>query len=627
MTKRRKRRERAPAPPSRPPRPQPRLALAASACFVLALALYWISLGHPLVFDDRLLREDFLRLYGASWFKLDLRWLSYATFGWTYDVIGKQWLWHRLLSIACHAATSALLFSFLARLFAAVLATPAGDGRIEARWIAFFGALIFLLHPVAVYGVAYLVQRPIVMATLFSVLSLRFFLEGLLRQSRPWHYAAVAAYFAAVFSKEHALMLPAVAAALAVLVRGQPARTLRELAIPFALFAGIALLVILKARGVLGEPYEPAARAMLAQLRESPTGAGTPDALLASAVNQGFLYFRYLLTWIIPNPAWMSVDVRIPFPAHWLAWPQTAGFVAWLALPVLAFMLLRRGGVQGLLGFGLLYPWLFALTEFTVVRIQEPYVLYRSYLWMSGLPCLLPALICRLRAPWAFTLLGAACVVLVPLSLNRIETFSGAIRLWDDAVRKNTDETAPYIERGYQQRGLAYLQAGQYPDALRDFERAMALNPKDSNALVGRGTLHARTGNPERALADLDRAVEIDPSYAEAWSKRCFTKMLLDRPRDALPDCEKAVILNPRHRDGHTNLGVVYAALNRPGDAEASYRRALEIEPSNADANFNYGVLLVVLNRRGEAQQPLSVGCDARIAEACKLLAAIRRPR
>ena len=398
MATRGKRREREAAP-----RRHPRTALAAAACLVVALALYWISLRHPLVFDDRLLREDFLKLYGASWFRFDLRWLSYSTFGWTYDVLGRQWPWHRLVSVLLHATTAALLFSFLARLFAAVLAPPAGGGRIEPRWMAFFGALMFLVHPAAVYGVAYLAQRPIVMATLFGVLCLRLFLEGLLTRSRSWYYTAAVAYFAAVFSKEHAVMLPAVALALAVLMRGNPREWARELAGPLAVFAGIALLVTLKAKGLIGAPYEPAAQALLGQLQESSASPDTSDAWLRSVVNQGHLFFRYLLTWLVPYPGWMSVDLRTAFPAHALAWPHVAGFAAWLALPVLSVMLLRQGGARGLLGFALLYPWLLALTELAVVRVQEPYVLYRSYLWMSGLPCALPVLLRRVPSRAGFT--------------------------------------------------------------------------------------------------------------------------------------------------------------------------------------------------------------------------------
>lgn len=630
MKKRRKRQERVPeaSAPRLTPRLlplTPRLLPVACLCFALAAALYWTSLRHPLVFDDNLLREDFLRLYGTSWFHFDLRWLSYATFGWTYDVLGRQWFWHRLLNVIFHASTAALLFSFLTRLFEAVPASPTAQLRPAPRWIALFGALIFLLHPVAVYGVAYLVQRPVLLATLFGVLSLRLFLEGLIRHSRSWHYAAVAAYFAAVFSKEHAIMLPAVAAALAMLVRGGPmGRLARELATPFALFALIGGVVVLRAKGLLGAPYERWALELLSQTRDSPTVPAAPDAHLRSMANQGFLFFRYLATWVIPVPAWMSADVRTPFPSQLLSWPQFAGFVAWLAFPVAAFSLLRRGGTIGLFGFGLLYPWLLALPEVAVTRVQEPYVLYRSYLWMSGLPCVLPLLLSRLSARWTYGLLCGACLALVPVSLDRIDSFSSSIKLWDDAVRKNSDTSAPFVERPYHNRGFGYLQAGQYLEAQRDFERAMTLNPRDPDAYLGRGTLFARTGSYDQALADLGHAIELDPGYAEAYNKRCFTKMLIDRPDDALPDCEKAVSLNPRHRDAFTNLGVVYGALNRPGEAEASYRRALDIEPSNADANFNYGVLLAVLGRKDEARGPLAIACNARIAEACKLQAALR---
>ena len=634
MKRRRKRQERAPAPlsPSASLFPSyfqraPGTATALCACVVSALALYWISLHSPLLFDDRLLSENFLKLYGTSWFHFDLRWFSYATFGWTYDLVGTQWLWHRLVNLLLHAMTATLLFSFLVRLFEAVPLNPPDDGKPRARWVALFGALLFLLHPVAVYGVAYLAQRPILLATLFGVLSLHLFLEGLVRQSRGWQIAAVVAYFAAVYSKEHAVMLPAVAAALAILVRGYSGRLLRELAVPFTLFACIAALVVLKSRGLLGAPYEPAAQDLLAQMREFPASPERPDAYLSSAVNQGFLFFRYLLTWIVPNPAWMSVDIRVPFPSQPLAMPYLAGFVAWLAFPLLALNQLRKGGARGLAAFGLLYAWLLALPEVAVVRVQEPFVLYRSYLWMSGLPCALPLLLSRLSAKWAYGVLCAACLALVPVSLGRIDSFSSGIKLWDDVVRKNSGVAAPLVERGYQGRGFAYLQAGRYLEAQKDFERSMILNPRDPNAYLGRGIVFARTGSYDPALVDFGRAIAIDPAYAEAYNKRCFTKMLMDRPDDALPDCEKAVSLNPRHRDAFTNLGVVYGALNRPVEAEASYRRALDIEPANADANFIYGVLLSVLYRRDEALRHLGIACDAEIAEACKLRAALLQRR
>ncbi len=593
--------------------------LIAGVFIIVALALYWNGLRHPLVFDDRLLRDDFLKYYGTSIFKFDARWFSYVTFGWTYDLAGKQWLWHRVVNVLLHAGTAFVLFRFLSRLYAVTLGTKTPQ---PSRWFFFaaLGALLFVVHPVTVYGVAYLAQRSILMATLFSLLSLWFFLEGLTRQRAGWFHAAVAAYFIAVFSKEHCVMLPAVAFALAVLVRGPSLRNMRDLVLPFALFAAIGVLITLRVKGVLGSPYEPLAGEILAQLAEPSQRAAGETPLALSIVNQGYLFFRYLLLWIVPYPGWMSIDPRPAFPAQLLSWPHTAGFIAWLAWVGFAVMQLRNGGARGLLGFVMLFPWLLALTEMSTVRVQEPMVLYRSYLWMCMLPALLPLLLARAPFRWACMGIVLVCVLLVAPMQNRLGTFASGLALWDDAVRHNQGSTAPLVERSYHNRGFYYLQGRQYSQSLADFSKAIEINPLDANAWMGRGTLYTRTGSHDQAISNLNRAIEIDPRYAEAYAKRCFVRMMQGNPPAALHDCEKAVALDPRHRDALTNRGVVYAALGRTDDAAASYRRALDVDATNPDAHYNYGVLYVVQQRMAEAQPHLKIACDARIRAACEML-------
>jgi len=121
-------------------------------------ALYAGTLHYPRVFDDL----TYVPSVGAGLH----RWLADETFRW----IGANNPAERFANIALHAAVALTLFGFLERLFQVVL-----NG---ARSLAFFGALAFALHPVAVYGVAYLTQRSIVMATLFSLASVIIFLRG-----------------------------------------------------------------------------------------------------------------------------------------------------------------------------------------------------------------------------------------------------------------------------------------------------------------------------------------------------------------------------------------------------------------------------------------------------------------
>jgi ABC-type Fe3+-siderophore transport system permease subunit len=116
----------------------------------IAFALYWGTLRNPLVFDDVLLTERFLRTYGASFFNLDLRWLSYATIGWTFNVIGRDWTWYRAENVLLHAATASVLFLFLSRLFAVInpAAAPRAERLIDPSGMAAFGAQFFLVHPI-----------------------------------------------------------------------------------------------------------------------------------------------------------------------------------------------------------------------------------------------------------------------------------------------------------------------------------------------------------------------------------------------------------------------------------------------------------------------------------------------
>lgn len=595
-------------------------ALAAVLLFGLALALYWASLRHPLVFDDHLLTQYALKThYLEAAQRLGRRWLSDASFG-VAHAMGAGVLGQRLLNVVLHAGAAFALFGLLARLFDAV--APGA----RARRLALVGAAWFTVHPVAVYGVAYLMERSILLATLFSLIALRCFLEGLLRRSSRWHAAAAIAYVLALMSKEHAVMVPAVAGAMALLVLG-PTPALRRAGWALAALGIVAAVVIATKRDLLGAAYEPFTADIVDPARAYPL----------SVVNQGALFFRYLVTWLLPWPGWMSIDVRTALPASVFALPQSAGFVAWLAWPALAAWLLLRRGRLGLLGLALAWPWLLGLTEFAVARVQEPFVLYRSYLWMCGLPLALPAVVAFFPASsgkastvrrWGWAAAALAGIVLVAVMQERLATFSSGLALWDDAVRKNAGSSAPYVERAFVNRGLAHMAAGRMHAAGDDFERAVALNARFADAYLARGTLRLRSRELEAAHEDLDRALALDAAYASAYNKRCVVRAGLGRSREALDDCERAVALDPWNEEAWINAGALQRTLGRAAAASASYQRALVIRPGSGSAHYNYGVLLMETGGSDAAvREHFNAACKVRIADACMLLQRMGKSR
>lgn len=558
---------------------------------IAAIALlYGHSLWNPLVFDDKpFFTEATLQHYGTSLFHLDLRWFSYASFGWTYDLFGLNWFWYRIGNLVLHALTSILLYIFFLRLLAATVQTARSEPH--SPWPAFFAALIFALHPVAVYGVAYLVERSIIMATLFGIASLACYFEGLIRGKTNWFIGSAVFYFLAVFSKEHSVMIPAVAAALTLLLHKPSVTIVKKVWLPFVLYAAIGLLIILRAKGVLGTPYEPFAAEMLAQMSDRQAGINIENAHALSAITQGYLFFKYLLLWLIPYTGWMSVDIRQPFATQIMSWPEMAGFIAFLIYPVLALRILLKGGRQGLLGFSLLFPWLLYLTELSSIRIQEPFVLYRSYLWMSGFPLALLAFTNWMPKKVVPALFAVLALIVAGLAWNRLDTFSSNLKLWSDVVAKNQDEKLLGVERGYNNRGFAYLEAGSLQEAQSDFSKAIALNPRYPEGHLNIANMNFRQGRVEEALQGYNAAIGFRPNYIDAYLNRGVAYLQAGRHAEAIRDFDWILQINPKNEDAHLNRGITYLRLGKTQEALNDIGEAIHLNPRMASAYMNRGIL------------------------------------
>lgn len=477
-------------------------------CLMLAgfaAALYGQFLSNPIVFDDLFffLMDDAghqpVSDYHFSVF--ELRSLPMATLAWTKAWFGLDLINFRIGNLLLHAGVVLALFFFLANLFTAVLS----DGKKESlspRLTAFFAALLFALHPVATYAVAYLVQRTVLMATLFSLLAMTSYLLGNLRRQPLWLWLTVPFYYLAVFSKEHAIMLPAVLLALTVLLHADWPAQLKQRFPLFACLGVIAIFVVLAKKEILGSVYEINAPEMLYQ---SEGVASYP----LSVMTQCWLFFKYAWLWLFPNPAWMSIDMREPF-AQTLFSPYLIAFVTFIAWGAGACWLLLKRGSLGLLGFALLYPWLMFLTEFSSVRIQEVFVLYRSYLWAPMAFCLLPVIFSRLSGRTAGFVLALLALAVIPMSMDRLMTLSHPFLVWDDAAKLVKNRlNLPGVSRIFYNRGTESIQIGNQDQAVADLKQAVALSPRFVEAHGNLGAAYFNKADWNNAAASFGRAIAI----------------------------------------------------------------------------------------------------------------------
>jgi len=534
-------------------RPRTRHLIAAGAIAILTAALYLPFLGSPLVFDDpNFFSGQKFVYYATHPLGMDLRLPGYFTLAATrvlWSGIEAQRIFSLIFHIACALALYRLLYGLQRAALPGVPTSPSQDFDAPAAVRAAIGAAAFALHPVTVYGAAYLIQRSIVLATLFSLLSLILFLRG--HQSGRYRDTLWAAllYSLAVLSKEHAILLPAVSLSLAALTGAGWRLSLRHVAVYLVACAPAAIFIALLSTGVIGRPYEPQFDQIAAQMGDA-SGRGISGAPLAlSAITQAGLFFRYLALWFWPDPAGMSIDLRVDFLDSWSA--------GWIALKLLAFvaagllgagLLLRRGAAR-LLGFGLLYFWILFLVEFTAARFQEPFVLYRSYLWAPGIACIAVGFLSLLPLRAAAGAGALVCALLAYGAYDRLGTFANPLLLWQDAVAKLPAKPVPWGSRTLYNLGREYLYSGQSAKAIATAERCAAQYPQTAQCHYARGVIHLHLGNFEESVVHLARVLQLMPATG--------------------------II--------HHRMGLALEGLNRIDEARASYHAASKLGFRGAD--------------------------------------------
>ena len=479
---------------------------------VAALGLYGPSLHNPPFFDDKnFFERGLLETIFLDGFVFGARWLPYFSMAWVNLLFEDSILAQRSVNLAIHLLTAFVLYSLVKQVSNHV-APHQGNERA-----AFAAALLFVLHPLAVYAVGYMIQRTILMATLFGLLSLSAYFDGLITRKKAYFLFSALFYLLSAFSKEHAVLIPAVALALTPLAEPLSRRTWRRLVLPFALFTPIALLVVFQSWGLVGQVYEP----FSAPLVQVNFGTDNPTLIWGlSVMTQAGLFFKYLGLMLVPWPGWMSIDMRVPIASELWDPKYVLGMVAFIAYGVVASIWLLKGGRRSLIGFALLAPWLQFLVEFSAARVQEPFVLYRSYLWMAPLFLLIPSVTRKLSDVqfWSAVLIVASAFAYA--SSDRLKTFSDNYALWDDAVRKLPDERAMGSARAHSNRGALNVKRGAFQDAIKDCTRALRVDPRFRDAYQNRAWAYVQLGDHEAALRDANTLIHFYPQEPNAYMVR-----------------------------------------------------------------------------------------------------------
>ena len=164
------------------------------------------------------------------------------------------------------------------------------------------------------------------------------------------------------------------------------------------------------------------------------------------------------------------------------------------------------------------------------------------------------------------------------------------------AVLEASDKQAyGHLVLGMVVRGL-----GRMDEAIREFERALALDPLSYDAQTWLGAAYEDTQQPAKAEAAYRSALRIRPGY---WATATylggfhFFQGAFDKARD---EFETVTRLCPGNINGLNNLGAAHFKLGENALAEAAFERSNAVK-RNSDACSNLAVLYYFRGRYADS--------------------------
>lgn len=144
---------------------------------------------------------------------------------------------------------------------------------------------------------------------------------------------------------------------------------------------------------------------------------------------------------------------------------------------------------------------------------------------------------------------------------------------------------------GYMIRATTYMYMDRIADALKDLNRALALNEGKHSGWndhwrITTLTLRAKCYEVQEqwaaALQDLSEALQYEQSDPTIWLQRGIVTLEIGDAKQALQDISKAVELNPGNAAAYYQRARVHQKMDNQGESLADINRAIRLDGSQA---------------------------------------------
>src|SRR6476661_5956789 len=485
------------------------------------------------------------------------------------------------------------------------------------RLLSLLLALLFALHPMFVPMVAWIPTRGDLLLTIFVIVSFILFIKSF-SANRPglvvWHGIS---FFLAFLSKETAVAVPALCLLYYYFeLRRTKERKLIKRYFVACLIAGAAWYYLHSAlHAIKGDEV-----GLAAFIQNLP--------IVPELLGKFFVPARFQLV-----PLFTLIDTAIGVVA--------AALLAWL--------ILRMGAwTDRKVQFGVLWALLCILPVMIFRNSDAKYIFdylyHRAYLPSIGLIIVLAELLKQLSLRNEKYFRRVAIGAVPVLAYCAIASFA-ELRFYRDAPTFFTEAIArtPGNALCYHNRAVYYgNELHDHETALKDFDKAIEINPTYMMAIVNRGATYESLGRKEEAIASLEKALAVNPDspnpevifrianlryllndftgsiadynrllamdklYPRIYSHRAGSKAMMGQAEDALQDADKALSVDPKDEEAYNSRGLSNRVLGRLDEAVNDFSLAIHIKEDYSRPYNNRGTVYLAQGQPERAIEDFS---------------------
>jgi len=559
--------------------------LGLAIIILLGIIIYSNSFQCSFHFDDlpRIVNNPNIRNLvdvKAWWNSYPMRPVGMFTFALNYHFNKLDVFGYHLVNLIIHLINACLVWWLTLLIFS----SPAlKDNPVtqQKKIIAFLTALLFVSHPLTTQSVTYIVQRMASLVTMFYFLSIALYLKARLAgKGKTSTYLLFAGSLIsavlAMLTKENAFTLPFAIVLFELFFLQTKKRTVNfrdyRVVLLIAALLGIIIIIPLKFSFSIFKPIPPS----------------LGNTYTITPLNYLFTQFSVIIKYIqlLFLPINQTFEYDFPISNSFFEIRTMLCFVILLSVIILAILSFKK---YRIISFGIFWFFLTLSIESSFIPIADVIYEHRTYLPSFGFFLILSSGIFFFL--WNKNKYFAIIILVIIIGSNSFLTYERN-KVWKDTFTFLSDIIlkSPNKARPIGGLGDYYKDLGKSEMAIADYSRAIAINPKYTEAYINRGIIYGNMGKWNEAISDYSKAVEIDPKSDQAYYDRGNAYRTIGKWDKAIADYSRAIAINRKYSVAYSNRGIVKGNMGKWNEAITDYSKAIEIDPKSDQAHYNRGI-------------------------------------